>query len=513
MITRKFKLVALIMALILGLSAVNVGFAIADTYEKVYPKTYTLSTTIYTYSGKANTPKVTIKDTEGKIIDAKKYSLSYKNNVKPGKASVTVTYLGEAAKAKTLNYIIIPKKASKPTLSTKKQKQITVTLKENTLVTGHQIRYSTSKTFKNAKTCHLSNYKGLTKTLTKLKNNKKYYVSIRAYKTIDGKKYYGEWSSKVSKKTSSKLPHADLPDEMLDSYVVDAMRYVGYKIDKQAKAGSLLQDYASGPRTPTRYRSGISYGGGPDGQETVKNKKTVSGKAPNVKKFKREGLVCASFVSYYYLNYLPNIAGVDTSFIKSAIKKSGIASRQCDAWGYAAEYLVKKGKATVVDSVKRGQSLPAADVDKLQIGDLITFRIPNEGLEWGHVAVYAGTNNEGDHFVAHVGSDEGPVFQTLERFENIVHEHDGCAYKKVYRFKGVSQSKYDYSVTLNKKSFKYTGKAIKPTVTVKDATGKKISSKNYTLYYRNNTKKGTASVHVVFKGKYKGTKKVNFKIK
>ena len=509
---RKFKFVAIVSAICLIFSSLYV--ANADTYEKLNPKTYSLSTSTYTYNAKEEAkPNVFVTDTKGNVIESTKYTLSYKNNVNPGKASVTVTYLGNAAQAKTLNYIILPKKAEKPTLSKKKQKQFTVTFKENTLVAGHQIRYSTSKSFKKAKTVTMANYKGLSKTITKLKNNKKYYVSIRAYITVDGKKYYGAWSSKASIKTSSKLPHAELPDEMIDSYVVDAMRYVGYKIDKQAKEGSLLQDYASGPRTPVRFRSGISYGGGPNGQETVKSKKTVSGKAPNVAKFKREGLVCASFVSYYYLNYLPNVAGVDTSFIKAAIKKSGIASRQCNSWGYAAEYLVKKGKATVVDSVKYGQSLPAANLKKLQIGDLITFRVPNEGLEWGHVAVYAGTNNQGDHFVAHVGSDEGPVFQTLERFENIVNAYDGCAYKKVYRFKGVTKSKYDYSVTLSKKSFKYTGKAITPEVTVNDATGKTIDAKNYTVYYRNNTKKGTASVHVVFKGKYKGTKKVTFKIK
>ena len=175
---------------------------------------------------------------------------------------------------------------------------------------------------------------------------------------------------------------------------------MGYKADKQAKAGTLLQDCGSGPRTPMRFRSGIRYGGGPLGTETVKDKKSPTGKKPDISRFKQNGMVCSSFVTYYYLNYLPNVAGVNTNDIRSAMKKSGVKFNNCNSWGYAAEYLVKRGKATLVDSVKKGRSLPAAHLSRLKIGDLITFRIPNEGLEWGHVAVYAGTNNEGDHFVA-----------------------------------------------------------------------------------------------------------------
>ena len=100
----------------------------------------------------------------------------------------------------------------------------------------------------------------------------------------------------------------------------------------------------------------------------------------------------------------------------------------------------------------------------------------------------------------------------MERFENVVHEHDGCAYSTVYRFKNLPNSKYDYSVKLSKTKYKYTGKDIKPEVTVKDATGKKISKSNYTIYYTDNKKVGNAKVTVVFKGKYKGTKTAKFKI-
>jgi len=41
---------------------------------------------------------------------------------------------------------------------------------------------------------------GTSKTL-KLSRNKTYYVKVRAYKTIDGKKYYGVYSTLKPSKT------------------------------------------------------------------------------------------------------------------------------------------------------------------------------------------------------------------------------------------------------------------------------------------------------------------------
>ncbi len=68
------------------------------------------------------------------------------------------------------------------------------------------------------------------------------------------------------------------------------------------------------------------------------------------------------------------------------------------------------------------------------------------------------------------------------------------------------------SVTLSKTSYVYNGNKKTPKVTVKDSAGGKISSKNYTVRYRNNTKVGSASVVVKFSGNYKGTVEKTFKI-
>ncbi|MDE6659783.1 MAG: Ig-like domain-containing protein [Eubacterium sp.] len=71
---------------------------------------------------------------------------------------------------------------------------------------------------------------------------------------------------------------------------------------------------------------------------------------------------------------------------------------------------------------------------------------------------------------------------------------------------------YPKTVTLSSYSYEYTGKAIKPSVTIKDSNGKKIDSSNYTVSYSNNTKIGQATVKIKFKGNYSGSITKNFDI-
>lgn len=59
----------------------------------------------------------------------------------------------------------------------------------------------------------------------------------------------------------------------------------------------------------------------------------------------------------------------------------------------------------------------------------------------------------------------------------------------------------------------YTGKAIKPAVTVKNGTTKLVENTDYTVSYKNNTKVGTATVTITGKGNYTGTLTKTFTIK
>ncbi len=60
---------------------------------------------------------------------------------------------------------------------------------------------------------------------------------------------------------------------------------------------------------------------------------------------------------------------------------------------------------------------------------------------------------------------------------------------------------------------KYTGKKICPKLVVKNGTTKLKAKKDYTITYKNNVKKGTATIIIKGKGNFSGTKKLTFKIK
>ncbi len=71
--------------------------------------------------------------------------------------------------------------------------------KKNT--SGYQIQYSTSSSFKkNKKTVTVKGFSKTSKTVKKLKNSKKYYVRIRAYRSFNGTKLYSKWSKAKSKR-------------------------------------------------------------------------------------------------------------------------------------------------------------------------------------------------------------------------------------------------------------------------------------------------------------------------
>lgn len=94
-----------------------------------------------------------------------------------------------------------PKKTSIKKLS-KGKKKFTVTWAKVSGVKGYQIQYSSDKNFKkNNKSVTVTKQKTTKATVKKLKSKKKYYVRVRTYKTVNGKKIYSSWSKVKSVKT------------------------------------------------------------------------------------------------------------------------------------------------------------------------------------------------------------------------------------------------------------------------------------------------------------------------
>lgn len=161
-----------------------------------YPKTVTLSTTTYTYNGNEKKPSVTVKNSKGKTISKSNYTVKYSNNKKVGKATVKLTFKGNYSGNITKTFVIKPKKTKLTSVKAGK-KSITVKWNKQTNQTnGYQLQLATNKSFtKNKKLINISKNKTSSKKISSLKAKKKYYVRIRTYKTVDGKKYYSSWSS------------------------------------------------------------------------------------------------------------------------------------------------------------------------------------------------------------------------------------------------------------------------------------------------------------------------------
>ncbi len=63
-------------------------------------------------------------------------------------------------------------------------------------VQGYQIFYSTKSDFDNAKSIFIKKAGTTSKTVKKLKSGKKYYVKVRTYKTVNGKKKFSKCTKK-----------------------------------------------------------------------------------------------------------------------------------------------------------------------------------------------------------------------------------------------------------------------------------------------------------------------------
>ena len=172
-----------------------------DTSTIYMPKKLELSKKNCEYTGKACKPSVVVKDSKGKVIDSSNYTITYSKNKSVGKASVKVTFKGDAYSGSLQQtFTITPKKTSISKV-TAKSKGFSLQWKmQKTQVTGYEIQYSTNKSFTKATTKTVAIKKNTTKakTITKLKAKQKYYVRVRTYKTVkvNGKntKIYSDWS-------------------------------------------------------------------------------------------------------------------------------------------------------------------------------------------------------------------------------------------------------------------------------------------------------------------------------
>ncbi|MBQ9531126.1 MAG: fibronectin type III domain-containing protein [Eubacterium sp.] len=161
----------------------------------------TLSTSSYTYSGSSKKPTVKVYNKNKKAISPIYYTVSYSNTISVGTGKVNIKFQNSNSETITKTYTIKPKGTTLSSVSAAKKAFTVKWKKQATQTTGYQIQYSTSSAFSSTKAVNVTKNTTLSKKITGLKAKKKYYVRIRTYKTVSGKKYYSSWSTKKSVKT------------------------------------------------------------------------------------------------------------------------------------------------------------------------------------------------------------------------------------------------------------------------------------------------------------------------
>ena len=165
---------------------------------KTFPhvKSVVLSSTEFTYNGNNKTPKVTVKDKNGKAISASNYTVTYPKVRKAvGTYKIKITFKGYYSGSINKTFKINPPPTNFSRLKALSKTKLKISWKKISGVNGYQITYALNKSFnKGAKTITIKKPSTTSANLS-VKHNVKYYARIRTYKTVGGKNYYSSWKS------------------------------------------------------------------------------------------------------------------------------------------------------------------------------------------------------------------------------------------------------------------------------------------------------------------------------
>ena len=149
------------------------------------------------FTGKAIAQSAKLKHSGSTLKNGRDYTVSYSSNKNVGTATIKFTGKGSYGGVVTKTFKINPAKQNIQKLKSK-SRSFFIDWAQKGSATGYEIQYATNSKFSGAKKVTVTNNKTDKKTISKLSGKKKYYVRVRSYTTVKGKKYYGAWSSTKS---------------------------------------------------------------------------------------------------------------------------------------------------------------------------------------------------------------------------------------------------------------------------------------------------------------------------
>jgi lipoprotein-anchoring transpeptidase ErfK/SrfK len=155
------------------------------------------------YNGKVKRPSPKVSMNGAKLKKNRDYTVRYKNNKKPGQATVTIkgkspNYTGSLQI--TFNIIIQAPEQFK--LKTDADSVNALWKKPSGKITGYKVVYAENAKFtKSKKVKTLTSDKAVGYAIDRPYYGRNYYVKVRAYTTVGGKDYYSEYT-KVKNRTT-----------------------------------------------------------------------------------------------------------------------------------------------------------------------------------------------------------------------------------------------------------------------------------------------------------------------
>ena len=203
----------------------SVNLSIPKTVTPIKANNFTVSN-LYTYTGSQIKPAV-----KSNLKPNTDYTVSYGQNVKPGKGTVTIKGIGKYSGSITYTFYIRCKRQTINSLKASSEK-IMVQWKKDDLASGYQLSYSTNSSFANDKKycfAAYSNYAGI----GNIKQGTTYYLRVRSYSKKDGTTIFGQWSN-IGKVT---IPKVEVKQIRKNYFAIDnTFTYTGSQIKPKVKS-------------------------------------------------------------------------------------------------------------------------------------------------------------------------------------------------------------------------------------------------------------------------------------
>lgn len=236
---------------------------------------------------------------------------------------------------------------------------------------------------------------------------------------------------------------------MISHPAYQALKYLGFDRNEWLEDNGYLfkQGYIGNPLKPDRYDclTEIGYSDYGKGTETTTSSNgytdvtSVTGKYPDVDAFVDTGLDCVDYITYYLVNYLPNIEGAPVDVITDAMeylqsngKEYHTRYDHMEFWNDARDYFKANGVKVYEVTETSGNYEIDEYINPLgetKTDDIYNYLEPGALIQMGeptdfngdgaldytiHYAIYAGTY-EGIHYMYHsTTAERGPEISRID---------------------------------------------------------------------------------------------------